>query len=48
MLSSVQCGFRNLPPDIEAVLVFQGDQPFISPSVINSVINATGRQVKEL
>jgi molybdenum cofactor cytidylyltransferase len=38
MLSSVQCGFKNLPPDIEAVLVFQGDQPFISPSVINRVI----------
>ena len=29
MLSSVQCGFKNLPSDIEAVLVFQGDQPFI-------------------
>jgi molybdenum cofactor cytidylyltransferase len=40
MLSSVQCGFRNLPSDIEAAMVFQGDQPFISPSVINSVINA--------
>jgi molybdenum cofactor cytidylyltransferase len=40
MLSSVQCGFRNLPPDTEAVLVFQGDQPFITPEVINSVIDA--------
>ena len=40
MLSSVQCGFKNLPADTEAVLVFQGDQPFISPSVINGVINA--------
>jgi molybdenum cofactor cytidylyltransferase len=38
MLSSVQCGFRNLPQDIEAVLVFQGDQPFIGASVINAVI----------
>ena len=38
MLSSVQCGFKNLPSDIEAVMVFQGDQPFISPEVINSVI----------
>jgi molybdenum cofactor cytidylyltransferase len=38
MLSSVKCGFRNLPPDIEAVLVFQGDQPFIAPKVINRVI----------
>ena len=40
MLSSVQCGFKNLPPDTEAVLVFQGDQPFITPEVINSVIDA--------
>jgi len=38
MLSSVQCGFRNLPHDIDAVLVFQGDQPFISHSVTNSLI----------
>lgn len=38
MLSSVKCGFRNVPADTDAVLVFQGDQPFISPVVINSVI----------
>lgn len=38
MLSSVKCGFRNVPADTDAVLVFQGDQPFISPEVINSVI----------
>ena len=38
MLSSVQCGFRNLPSDFEAALVFQGDQPFIFPEVINRVI----------
>ncbi len=40
MLSSVQCGFKNLPSDAEAVMVFQGDQPFISPSVIDIVIKA--------
>jgi molybdenum cofactor cytidylyltransferase len=40
MLSSVQCGMRNLPGDTGAVLVFQGDQPFITPGVINSVIRA--------
>jgi molybdenum cofactor cytidylyltransferase len=40
MLSSVRCGFRNLPADFEAVLVFQGDQPLIKPDVINSVIGA--------
>ncbi len=40
MLSSVKCGFRNLPLDVEAVLVFQGDQPLISSSIINRVIEA--------
>jgi molybdenum cofactor cytidylyltransferase len=40
MLSSVQCGFKNLPADTEAVMVFQGDQPFILPAITNSVINA--------
>jgi molybdenum cofactor cytidylyltransferase len=40
MLSSVQCGIKNLPLDTGAFLVFQGDQPFISPEVINSVIGA--------
>jgi len=40
MLSSVKCGFKNLPSDLKAVLVFQGDQPLITPEVINSVIEA--------
>jgi molybdenum cofactor cytidylyltransferase len=40
MLSSVKCGLRNLPSDIDAVLVFQGDQPFITPKSINTVIHA--------
>jgi molybdenum cofactor cytidylyltransferase len=40
MLSSVQCGFKNLPSGCKATLVFQGDQPFITPITINSVINA--------
>jgi molybdenum cofactor cytidylyltransferase len=38
MLSSVRCGFRNLPSDFEAVLVFQGDQPLIIPKIINRII----------
>ena len=33
MLSSVKCGFRNIPADAEAVLVFQGDQPLISSKI---------------
>jgi molybdenum cofactor cytidylyltransferase len=38
MLSSVKCGFRNIPSDTEAVLVFQGDQPLISAKVIDKVV----------
>jgi molybdenum cofactor cytidylyltransferase len=40
MLSSVKCGFKNLPSDYRAALVFQGDQPFITAHVVNSVIAA--------
>ena len=40
MLSSVQCGFRNLPSAYKAVLVFQGDQPLITSDAINEVIEA--------
>ncbi|HEX7492781.1 MAG TPA: nucleotidyltransferase family protein [Bacteroidales bacterium] len=40
MLSSVKYGFRNLPSDYSAVLVFQGDQPFITPETINAIIKA--------
>jgi molybdenum cofactor cytidylyltransferase len=40
MLSSVKCGFGILPSDYKAVLVFQGDQPLITPKAINSVIDA--------
>lgn len=40
MLSSVKCGFQNLSLDIKDVLVFQGDQPYITSDVINRVIEA--------
>ena len=40
MLSSVQCGFRNLPHESDAVLVFQGDQPLITAKTINPLIEA--------
>jgi molybdenum cofactor cytidylyltransferase len=40
MLSSVQCGFKNLPMHYDAVLVFPGDQPMIEPEVINQIIKA--------
>ncbi|MCU0362755.1 MAG: nucleotidyltransferase family protein [Bacteroidales bacterium] len=38
MLSSVRCGIAALPELSRACLVFQGDQPFISPAAINSII----------
>jgi molybdenum cofactor cytidylyltransferase len=40
MLSSVKCGFNNLPVIYDAVVVLPGDQPFIEPEVINSLIKA--------
>jgi molybdenum cofactor cytidylyltransferase len=40
MLSSIHCGFKNLPSDFEAAIIFQGDQPLIPPSVINIIIAA--------
>jgi molybdenum cofactor cytidylyltransferase len=40
MLSSVRCGFKNLPAHYDAVLVFPGDQPMIGPEVINMIIKA--------
>jgi molybdenum cofactor cytidylyltransferase len=40
MLSSIQCGFENLPAQYDAVLIFPGDQPLIEPDVINKMIEA--------
>lgn len=48
MLSSVQCGFQNLPDRFKAVLVFPGDQPLIEPVVINKIISAYRRTEKGL
>lgn len=38
MLSSVKCGFAQLPEGYDAALVFPGDQPMISSEIINKVI----------
>ena len=40
MLSSVQLGFKTIPDEAEAVLVLLGDQPSISPSIIDKIIDA--------
>jgi molybdenum cofactor cytidylyltransferase len=38
MLSSVQCGFRNIPPSMEAAIIFLGDQPAIPGEVTQALI----------
>jgi molybdenum cofactor cytidylyltransferase len=38
MLSSVICGLQNVPAEAEAVLVFQGDEPLISPTSVKKVV----------
>ncbi len=40
MLSSVKCGFNNIPFDFSAALIFPGDQPMITTMTINKVVNA--------
>ena len=40
MLSSVICGFRALPDEIKAALIFLGDQPQIPPQASTLVIEA--------
>jgi len=40
MLSSVQVGFKALPQDALAALVLLGDQPSVSPSVIDRIREA--------
>jgi molybdenum cofactor cytidylyltransferase len=40
MLSSVKCGFRFLPDDFEAAMVFLGDQPMIPSEVADTIISA--------
>lgn len=40
MFSSVICGLKSLPDDLEAVLIFQGDQPMIQPHTVNAIIAA--------
>lgn len=39
MLSSIQAGFRALPQETDAVLICLGDQPLISVTTLNSMIN---------
>ncbi len=40
MLSSVQCGFKLLPIDFKAVMIFPGDMPLISPEIVKKILNS--------
>jgi molybdenum cofactor cytidylyltransferase len=40
MLSSVQCGLREIGPGISAVMILLGDQPMIGKAVIERMIKA--------
>lgn len=40
MLSSVQRGFVSVPDDVEAILIFLGDQPSIQSFIIDQIISA--------
>jgi len=46
MLSSVQWGFKEIPKEIQGVLVCLGDQPSISTGIIDRVIDAYNRTGK--
>ena len=38
MLSSVRCGLRALPPECDAVLVAPGDQPGVTPGLLDQML----------
>lgn len=44
MLSSVICGLKSIPASADAAMIFQGDQPEITPGVINSIIGEWKRR----
>ncbi len=46
MLSSVQCGLRNIPSSFDAVMIFLGDQPAIPCEVANNLISEYGKLKK--
>jgi len=48
MLSSIQWGFESLPEDTRAALVMLGDQPMVSSSVIDKVMDAYEQTEKSI
>ena len=39
MSSSVKCGVKNAPREAEAFMLLLGDQPFVSPAIINRLLD---------
>lgn len=48
MLSSIQWGFEALPEDTRAALIMLGDQPMVSSSIIDKVIDAYEQAEKSI
>ena len=48
MLSSVKCGFRNLPEKYEAAMVIPGDFPGIGPHILNMLISSLRQSEKKI
>ena len=48
MLSSVRCGLRALPDGCRAVLLALGDQPGISPRLVNALVEAFAQSDKDI
>ncbi|MDZ4857689.1 MAG: molybdenum cofactor cytidylyltransferase [Candidatus Hydrogenedentes bacterium] len=44
MLTSIRVGLAVFPPDLEAFLVVLGDQPSLTPAIINALIEAFRRE----
>lgn len=48
MLGSVRCGLRELHPDSEAIVLALGDQPGLTPELLNALIrqfHSTGKKI---
>jgi xanthine dehydrogenase accessory factor len=48
MLSSVQCGLSTVSPTTDGVMILLGDQPMVSSSVIDKVLDAFKRSGKDI
>jgi len=46
MLSSIQTGFRAIPPEAEAAVIMLGDQPFLPPPVVDAVVRGYRESLK--